>query len=54
MIKAIEHYTFDLIRCCLDCVIAIYYWKKSISAKAAGIVGTISTIMGIMSYLERI
>lgn len=51
LMRAIKHYTFDLIRCVLDCLIALYYWKKTFTAKTAGIIGVISTIMSIMQSL---
>lgn len=53
LMRAIKHYTFDLIRCALDCLIALYYWKKIVSAKTSGIIGVISTIMSIMQSLEK-
>jgi hypothetical protein len=53
LIRAIKHYSFDMIRCFLDCLVALFYWKKIFTAKTAGIIGVISTIMGIMQSLEK-
>lgn len=47
-IRAIKFYSFDMIRCFLDCFVALYYWKKIFSAKVAGIIGVITSIMAIM------
>ena len=52
-VKAIKKYSFDLIRCLLDCVVGLYFWKHSISAKKTGVVGVISTIMYIMQLVEK-
>lgn len=50
-IRAIKHYSFDMIRCFLDCFVALYYWKKIFSAKIAGVLGVITSIMAIMQIV---
>ena len=54
LIRVIKYYTFDLIRCCLDCVIALFYWKHVVTPKTAGVIGVLSTIMAIMQSLEQL
>lgn len=50
-VRAIKHYSFDMIRCFLDCLVALYYWKKILSAKVAGVLGVITSIMAIMQIV---
>jgi len=54
LIRSIKYYSFDLIRCFLDCLVALFYWKNKIPAKVTGILGVISSIMAIMQSLEKI
>jgi hypothetical protein len=54
LVRVIKVYSFDIIRCIFDCLIALYYWKKIFSAKIAGIIGVISSIMAIIQTLEKI
>ena len=49
--KKIKSLAFDFIRCVVDCFVALYYWKGSITAKRAGFLGTISSIMAILQSL---
>ena len=42
-----------MIRCVIDCFVGLYLLKKTFSAKIAGILGVISTIMAIMQSLEK-
>lgn len=51
LIRAIKHYSFDLIRCSLDMLVSLFYMKKAFSPKTAGIIGVISSIMAIMQLL---
>lgn len=51
--RSIKHYSFDLIRCFLDCLVALFYWKSKFSAKTTGIIGVISSILAIMQSLEK-
>lgn len=53
LVRSIKHYSFDLIRCLLDCLVALFYWKNKFSAKITGILGVISSIMAIMQSLEK-
>ena len=46
--KAIEKIALTLIRCLLDCFVALFYWKNKLSAKTTGIIGVISSIIAIM------
>lgn len=52
-VKAIKAFSFDLLRCLLDCLVALYYWKQKLSARKAGIIGFISSIMAIMQSIEK-
>ena len=49
--RANKHYAFDMIRCVLDCLVTLHYWGKAFSAKTAGVMGVVSTLMGIMQCL---
>lgn len=49
----IKKCAFDLIKCLLDCVVALYYWKGQLPAKKIGILGVITSIMSIMQILDR-
>jgi hypothetical protein len=51
LIKAVKFYSFDMIRCILDCFVGLYYLKRNFSAKIAGVLGVISSIMAIMQIL---
>jgi hypothetical protein len=51
LVRAIKHYSFDLIRCFLDMLVGFFYLKKFCSAKTAGILGVLSSIMAIMQSL---
>ncbi len=42
---------FDLVRCLLDILVALHYLNKTISAKKAGIIGVITSIMSIAQIL---
>jgi len=47
----IKKFAFDLIKCFLDCFVALYYLNGSLGARKAGIVGVITSIMGIIQSL---
>jgi hypothetical protein len=49
-----EKFIMDFIKCFLDCFVALFYWKGSISAKKAAIFGVITSIIGICQSLEII
>ena len=50
----INRLSFDLIRCLLDCLVALYYWRGTLGAKKAGIVGVITSLMAIAQSLKLI
>jgi hypothetical protein len=54
LIRVIKVYSFDMIRCIFDFLIALYYWKHIFSGKIAGIFGVISSLMAIVQTLEKI
>lgn len=53
-VQAIKVYSFDLIKCLFDCLVALYYMKKNLPAGKIGILGVITSIMGIMQIIEKI
>ncbi len=50
--KLIKERAFDMIRCILDCLVALYYLKGTFGAKTAGVIGVITSIMGILQSLK--
>lgn len=54
VVSEIKGKAFDLIKCLLDILVAFYYWKGSIPAKKAGIIGVITSIMAICQSLKLI
>jgi hypothetical protein len=50
----VKRKAFDLIRCLLDCLVALFYWKGTIPAKKAGIIGVITSIMAMCQSLKFI
>jgi hypothetical protein len=44
-------FAFDLIKCLLDCIVALFYLKEGLPAKKVGILGVITSIMGIMQVI---
>lgn len=52
-VQAIKAYSFDLIRCLLDCLVALHYWQGMLPAKKVGIIGVISSIMAIIQLVEK-
>lgn len=53
VVQAIKVYSFDLIRCLFDCLVALYYLKNNLPAGKIGILGVITSIMGIMQSIEK-
>lgn len=49
--KKIKSHAFDLIRCLLDCLVALFYWKGGLPAKKIGILGVITSLMSIVQIL---
>lgn len=47
----VKKLTFDLLRCLLDCIIALYYLKSGISSKKIGILGVVTSLMAIFQIL---
>lgn len=47
----IKSFIFDLIKCFLDCFVALFYWKGKFNPKNIGILGVITSIMGILQSL---
>lgn len=45
---------FDLIRCALDILVAVHYLNKKISAKTAGIIGVVTSIISIIQILALV
>lgn len=54
MTLEVKRKAFDLIRCLLDCLVALFYWKGTIPAKKAGIIGVITSIMAMCQSLKFI
>ena len=54
IIGKVRSLAFDFIRCVLDCFVALFYWKGSISVKRAGLIGTVSSVMAILQSLDYI
>lgn len=52
-VKAIQAFSFDLLRCILDCIVGLFYWKNKLPAKQVGVIGVISSIMAIMQSIEK-
>lgn len=52
MTNEVKKRAFDLIRCLLDVLVALFYLKGSIPAKKAGILGVITSIMAICQSLK--
>ena len=52
LIRTIKHYSFDLIRCFLDCLVSLHFWKNKLSKRFAGVIGVVTSIMAIMQSLE--
>ena len=52
-VKTVKAHSFDLIRCLLDCLVALFYWKNQLPAAKVGIIGVISSIMSIMQILHK-
>lgn len=50
--KIIKRKAFDLLRCLLDTLVALHYWKGTITPQKAGIVGVITSFMGILQSLK--
>lgn len=50
-VDKIKKLGFDLIRCLFDCLIAVYYIGKKLPANKIGILGVITSLMGIMQSL---
>ena len=51
VVQAIKVYSFDLIKCLFDCLVALYYLKHNLTANKIGILGVITSIMGIMQSI---
>lgn len=51
VVQAIKVYSFDLIKCLFDCIVALYYLKHNLPAGKIGILGVITSIMGIMQSI---
>jgi hypothetical protein len=52
--KKFQSFLFDLIRCFIDCFVALYYWKGKYTASKIGHLGVISSIMAIIQSLGYI
>ena len=53
VVQAIKVYSFDLIKCLFDCIVALFYLKHNLPAAKIGILGVITSIMGIMQSIEK-
>lgn len=53
-IQKIKAHLFDLIRCFIDCFVALFYWKGKYSPKAIGKLGVITSLMAIVQSLGYI
>lgn len=47
----LKAFFFDLIRCWIDCFVALFYWKGKYSPKTIGLLGVISSLMAILQSL---
>lgn len=52
--QKIKSQLFDLIRCFIDCFVALFYWKGKYGPKGIGKLGVISSIMAIVQSLGYI
>jgi hypothetical protein len=43
---------FELIKCLLDCLVALHYWKGSVSAKKAGVIGGVTSLIAIAQSFQ--
>lgn len=50
--KKMNSILFDLIRCFLDCFVALYYWKGKYGPKKAGLIGMITSLMAIAQSIS--
>ncbi len=47
----VKKLTFDLLRCLLDCIVAIYYLQSGIPSKKIGVLGIVTSLMAIVQIL---
>lgn len=40
-----------MIRCLMDCLVALYYWKNNLPANKIGILGVITSLMAMIQML---
>lgn len=52
--KKVNSLLFDLIRCFLDCFVALFYWKGKYTPTGIGKVGVITSLMAIAQSLNYI